>query len=52
LPCLCWLVDDPLDDDADDPLDDDADDPPVSGVIGIGGKLSRSCGMSGGGMGG
>jgi hypothetical protein len=51
LPWRCWLVDDPDDDDDDDD-DDDADDPPVSGVIGIGGRLSRSCGMSGGGTGG
>jgi hypothetical protein len=60
LPCR-WLFeppDDPPDDDPadDDPADDDpADDddpPPVSGVVGIGGRLSRSCGMSGGGTGG
>jgi hypothetical protein len=50
--------DDPADDDPadDDPADDDpADDdepPPVSGVVGIGGRFSRSAGMSGGGTGG
>jgi hypothetical protein len=47
LPCRCWLLD-PLDDED----EDDEEDPPVSGVIGIGGRLSRSCGMSGGGTGG
>jgi hypothetical protein len=36
-----------------DPADpaEDVDEPPVFGVIGIGGRLSRSCGMSGGGTG-
>ena len=48
MPCRCWLLD-PLDDDDED---DEEEDPPVSGVIGIGGRLSRSCGMSGGGTGG
>jgi hypothetical protein len=63
LPCR-WLLDpldpleeDPLDGDPADPLDedpaDDVDDPlPLFGVSGIGGRLSRSAGMSGGGTGG
>ena len=58
MPCR-WLLeppDDPLDD---DPPDDEADDepaddepPPALGPVGIGGRFSRSAGMSGGGTGG
>jgi hypothetical protein len=58
LPCR-WLLDPPDEDPPDedpaddaDPADDVDDPPPVSGVIGIGGRLSRSAGMSGGGTGG
>jgi len=53
LPCR-WLPDELLDplgpDEPFDPVDDAP--PPVLGVSGIGGRLSRSCGMSGGGTGG
>ena len=60
MPCR-WLLDpfDPFDEDPfdEDPADedtaDDVDGPlPVSAVTGIGGRLSRSWGMSGGGIGG
>jgi hypothetical protein len=57
LPCR-WLLDPPDDDPPDedpadeDPADDVDDPPPMSGVIGIGGRLSRSAGISGGGIGG
>jgi hypothetical protein len=59
LPCR-WL-DDPLEplepeepDEPDEPLDpaDELPPPPAVGPVGIGGRLSRSCGMSGGGTGG
>jgi hypothetical protein len=57
LPCR-WLFDpeepdDPLDplepDEPFDPVDEAP--PPVSGAVGIAGRWSRSCGMSGGGTG-
>jgi len=53
LPCR-WLFDpfDPFDPFDEDPADDVDGPLPVSGVIGIGGRLSRSWGMSGGGIGG
>jgi hypothetical protein len=47
--------DEPLDpDELDEPFDpvDEAPPPPGVGPVGIGGRLSRSCGMSGGGTGG
>jgi hypothetical protein len=41
-------------DELDEPFDpvDEAPPPPGAGPVGIGGRLSRSCGMSGGGTGG
>ena len=66
-PGRCWLpcrwLDEPLDPDDPEELDDpdeldepfdpvDEAPPPGVGPVGIGGRLSRSCGMSGGGTGG
>jgi hypothetical protein len=58
LPCR-GLEDDPVDpgdpdgpEDPDEPAADEADPPEPAPGTGIGGRFSRSCGMSGGGIGG